>query len=166
MKCQPYIDNTAIVHPSATIGAGSFIWNWSKIRENAFIGENVNIGQHCYVDFDVKIGEGSKIQNGVSVYHGITIEDGVFIGPNATFTNDLRPRSHNDTWEVTPTIIKKGASIGANATIICGITLNEHCMIAAGSVVTKDVPPFAMVRGNPARVIKFVTINGTDQTDP
>lgn len=155
-----YIHSTSEVHDSVVIGANTKIWNWSKVRENVFIGENCNIGQAVYVDFSIKIGNRSKIQNGVSLYHGLTIGDDVFIGPNATFTNDLRPRAHNENWEVSETIVQDGASIGANATIICGITLGRNCMVAAGATVTKDVPDHALVMGQPARVVDYVNRSG------
>ena len=102
------------------------------------------------------IGNNVKIQNGVSVYQGVTIEDDVFCGPHMTFTNDLYPRSTTDSWDISKTQVKQGASIGAHAVIVCGITLGEYCMIGSGSVVTKDVPPFGLVRGNPAKLVGFV----------
>ena len=101
-----------------------------------------------------------KVQNFVSVYRGVTIEDNAFIGPHATFTNDLYPRSFNKDWEIVPTVVKKGASIGANATIVCGVTIGEYAMVGAGAVVTKDVPPFGLVVGNPARLKGFVCYCG------
>lgn len=155
-----YIHPTAEVHGTSNIGDGSMIWNWSKIRENVAIGESCIIGQCCYVDFDIKMGDRCKVQNGVSLYHGLTMGNDVFIGPNATLTNDLRPRAHNEKWEISKTIILDGASIGANATIICGITLGNNCMVAAGATVTKDVPAHALVMGQPARVIDYVNRSG------
>ena len=155
-----YVDSTAIVHPSAEIGDGSAIWNWSKVRERVRIGKKCNIGQSVYIDFEVRIGDRCKIQNGVSVYHGVTIGDDVFVGPNATFTNDLRPRAHSTDWQVTPTVVEDGASIGANATVVCGVTLGRHCMIAAGAVVTADVPAHALVMGCPARMVDYVAVSG------
>jgi len=136
------------------------IWNWTKVREGAVIGEDTNIGQSAYIDFDTTIGARCKIQNGVSVYHGVSVGDDVFLGPNATLTNDLVPRAHAADWTVTTTQICDGASIGANATIVCGVTLGAHCMVAAGAVVTKDVPPHALVMGAPARIVDYVTISG------
>ncbi len=136
------------------------IWNWSKIRENVIIGQDCIIGQCCYVDFDIIIGDRCKIQNGVSLYNGLTVGDDVFIGPNATLTNDLRPRAHNKHWKVSNTVIKNGASIGANATIICGVTLGENSMVAAAATVTKDVPDHALVIGQPARIIDYVNKSG------
>lgn len=148
-----YIDPSAHVSDKAKIGEGTKIWINSQVRENCKIGKNCIISKDTYIDFDVEIGDNVKIQNGVSVYHGVTIEDDVFVGPNAVFTNDYFPRSFNKDWEVRKTVLKKGCSVGANATIVCGNTLGEYCMVGAGSVVTKDVPPFALVAGNPARII-------------
>lgn len=160
MTNEPYIDPTAIVHPDAKLGTGVMIWNWTKVREGAVIGDDTNIGQSAYIDFDTKIGARCKIQNGVSVYHGVTIGNDVFLGPNATLTNDLVPRAHSTQWAITKTNINDGVSIGANATIVCGVTLGAHCMVAAGAVVTKDIPPHALVMGCPARIVDYVTISG------
>ncbi len=160
MARKTFIDDTAIVHPTAEIGDGSMIWNWTKIRERAVLGIDCNIGQSVYVDFETRIGDRCKIQNGVSVYHGVTIGNDVFVGPNATFTNDLRPRAHAEDWEITETIVEDGASVGANSTIVCGVTLGRHCMVGAGAVVTADVPPHALVLGCPARVVDYVTVAG------
>ncbi len=151
-----YINKSANVSKDAKIGKGSKIWINSQIREGAEIGENTIISKDTYIDFDVKIGNNCKIQNGVSVYHGVTIEDDVFVGPNATFTNDKVPRAFNSQWSITPTLIKKGSSIGANATIVCGVTLGEYSMVAAGSVVTKDVKPYSLVMGNPAKHYAYI----------
>lgn len=152
-------DEEVFIHPSAhvastaRIGAGSKIWVNVQIRENAEIGQRCIISKDVYVDHAVRIGHRCKIQNGVSVYHGVTIEDDVFVGPNVAFTNDRVPRTFNTVWKVIPTLVKSGASIGANATIVCGITIGEYSMIAAGSVVTRDVPPYTLVMGNPARPV-------------
>lgn len=155
-----YIDPTAVVHGEAVIGDGAMIWNWTKVRERAAIGAGTNVGQCCYIDFDVVIGMRCKIQNGVSVYNGVTLGDDVFVGPNATFTNDRVPRAHMADWSVTPTVVEDGASIGANATIICGVRIGAHAMIAAGAIVTKDVPAHALVVGAPGIVIDYVTRAG------
>ena len=155
-----YIDPTAIVDERAEIGAGTMIWNWSKVREDARIGENCNLGQAVYVDFGVTIGDGCKIQNGVSVYHGVSLGDRVFVGPDATFTNDRVPRAFNENWQVVPTIVEQGASIGANSTIVCGVTLGAYCMVGAGAVVTRDVPAHGLVLGQPARLVDYVTVSG------
>ena len=148
-----YIHPSAHVSDDASIGRGSKIWVNSQIRENATIGENCIISKDTYIDYDVIIGNGVKIQNGVSVYHGVTIADDVFVGPNACFTNDYFPRAFNADWKITETKVERGVSIGANATIVCGCTLGEYCMVGAGSVVTKDVPPYTLVVGNPGRPI-------------
>jgi UDP-2-acetamido-3-amino-2,3-dideoxy-glucuronate N-acetyltransferase len=155
-----YIHPTAEVHAAAEIGEGVLIWNWSKVRERARVGAATNIGQNVYIDLDTQVGARCKLQNGVSVFNGVTLGDDVFVGPNATFTNDLLPRAHMRFWEVIPTVVEDGASIGASATIVCGIRLGRHCMIGAGTVVTRDVPPYALVVGSPARVIDYVTISG------
>lgn len=147
------IHPSAVVDPRASIGAGTTIWVNAQVREGARIGSNCILSKDVYVDHEVEIGDNCKIQNGVSVYFGVVIENDVFVGPHACFTNDKIPRAFNDEWQVTPTRIRKGASIGANATIVCGITIGRYAMIAAGSVVTRDVPDFALVAGNPARSI-------------
>jgi UDP-2-acetamido-3-amino-2,3-dideoxy-glucuronate N-acetyltransferase len=155
-----FIHPSSEVHETATIGEGTKIWNWTKIRENASIGSNCKIGQCSYIDKDVNIGKNCKIQNGVSVYTGVIIGDDVLIGPNVTFTNDRHPRAHNKDWKILETIVEEGASIGANATIVCGVRLGKHCMIAAGAIVTKNVPSHALMAGLPARQIDYVTIMG------
>lgn len=160
MARSTFIDPTALVHAEAQIERGVMIWNWTKVRERALIGEDTNIGQSCYIDFDVSIGARCKIQNGVSVYHGVQLGDDVFVGPNATFTNDLVPRAHKDDWSVSKTEIGNGASIGANATIICGTKIGTNAMIAAGAIVTKDVPDHALVMGTPAVIVDYVTRSG------
>jgi acetyltransferase-like isoleucine patch superfamily enzyme len=151
-----FIHKTANISPDAKIGDGSKIWINAQIREYVQIGDNCVISKDTYIDRYVTIGNRVKIQNGVSIYQGVTIEDDVFIGPNATFTNDRIPRAFNANWKITETTVKKGASIGANATIVCGITIGEYAMIGAGSVVVKDVPPHTLVVGNPARQIARV----------
>lgn len=154
------IHPSASVADSAAVGEGTSIWEWSKVREGAIIGKECVIGQGVYIDHGVRIGDRCKIQNHVSVYHGVTIGDRVFVGPSATFTNDLVPRADSTDWQVSPTVVEDGASIGANATIVCGTTLGRSCMIGAGSVVTGDVPAHALVVGNPARVIDYVDTDG------
>lgn len=151
-----YFHPTAEVSSQAKVGDNTKVWNQAQIREDAEIGENCIIGKNVYIDEGVHIGSGVKIQNNVNVYHGVTVEDDVFLGPSMTFTNDRTPRAFNPEWKVWETLVKKGASIGANATIRCGITIGEFAMVGAGSVVTKDVPAFALVVGNPARQIGWV----------
>jgi len=146
-----YAHPTAIVE-SLAIGEGTKIWHFAHVRQGSKIGKNCNIGKSVYIDIGAKIGNNVKIQNFVSVYNGVSIEDDVFVGPSATFTNDLYPRAFIwDEGHVVPTLICKGASIGANATLVCGITIGEYAMIGAGSVVAEDVPPFALIIGNPGR---------------
>lgn len=153
---ESYIHPSAIVEETAQIGKGTKVWVNSQIRRDAKIGENCIVSKDTYIDEGVSIGDDCKIQNGVSIYHGVKIADKVFIGPNAAFTNDMYPRAFSQDWKVTETSIKEGASIGANATIVCGVTLGEYCMVGSGSVVTKDVPKQALVVGNPAHVIGYV----------
>ncbi|WP_148624588.1 acyltransferase [Aliarcobacter cryaerophilus] len=160
-----FICNTSHVSSKAVIGEGTKIWQNVQIRENANIGKDCIIGKDCYIDTNAKLGNRCKIQNGVSIYWGVTIEDDVFVGPNACFSNDKVPRAFNQCWEVTPTLVKKGSSIGANATIVCGVTIGEYAMIAAGSVVTKDVSPYSLVIGNPAKHYCFVDEMGNKIKD-
>jgi acetyltransferase-like isoleucine patch superfamily enzyme len=155
-----FVHPTAEVEEGAQIGAGTKIWHIAHIRSTAKIGTNCVLGRNVFVDVDVEIGDLVKIQNNVSVYHGVTIEDEVFVGPCAVFTNDLRPRAQNPDWQVTPTLIRRGASIGANATIVCGVEIGSYAMIAAGSVVTKSVAPYQLVAGNPARPMGWVDEKG------
>jgi UDP-2-acetamido-3-amino-2,3-dideoxy-glucuronate N-acetyltransferase len=157
----PYVDPTAEVDERATLGEGAQVWNWTKVREGASIGAGCRLGQGVYVDHDVTIGARSKVQNGVSVYHGVTIGEAVFVGPHATFTNDRVPRADAEDWTVTETVVEDHASIGANATIVCGVRLGRACMVAAGAVVTRDVPPYALVMGAPAQVVDYVREDGT-----
>jgi UDP-2-acetamido-3-amino-2,3-dideoxy-glucuronate N-acetyltransferase len=146
-----FVHPTANVSTQASIGSGTKVWINVQIRENAVIGEDCIISKDVYIDHAVSIGNRCKIQNSVSVYHGVEIGDDVFVGPNVAFTNDRVPRAFNTEWKTTPTRVENGASIGANATIVCGVTIGEYAMIAAGSVVTRDVAPFTLVMGNPAR---------------
>jgi len=161
-KAEPpyFVHPTAEVAATAVIGAGTKIWHQSQIMGGARIGENCKLGKSVYVDSGVEIGNNVKIQNGISVYKGVTVEDDVLLGPHMVFTNDLYPRAFNDSYEILPTLVKKGASVGANATIVCGVTLGNYCMVGAGSVVTADVTDYALVVGNPARVIGYVCACG------
>jgi UDP-2-acetamido-3-amino-2,3-dideoxy-glucuronate N-acetyltransferase len=155
-----FIHPTAEVSPKAEIGEGSKIWNFVQIREGAKIGKNCVISKDVYIDHDVVVGNGVKIQNGVSVYKGVTLEDDVFVGPHSTFTNDIRPRAFTKDWTVIPTLLRHGCSVGANATVMCGVTLGEYCMISAGAVVTVDTLPYGLYIGNPARLKGFVSTSG------
>lgn len=169
-----YIHPSATVEDGAEIGEGTRIWHLVQVRPNAKIGTECNIGRGVFVDSDVVIGNRVKIQNYVSVYHGVTIEDGVFVGPHAVFTNDKLPRAITadgefkavDDWVVSETLVRTGASIGANAVLVCGITVGKWAMIGAGSVVTKDVPDYALVAGNPARIIGYVDEDGNRIQQP
>ncbi|BDS14667.1 acyltransferase [Aureispira anguillae] len=153
------IHETALVQ-SKQIGKGTNIWQFVVVLPKASIGENVNICSHCFIENDVTIGDNVTIKCGVQVWDGITIQDNVFIGPNVTFTNDLYPRSKQYAAEWTKTKIELGASIGANATIMAGITVGSFAMVGAGSVVTKDLPPYTLWYGNPAVHKGYVTETG------
>ncbi|MBE0369277.1 acyltransferase [Pseudoalteromonas aurantia] len=150
-----------MIHPLSDvktehIGAGTTIWQFAVVFDGAQIGRNVNICAHTLVENDVVIGDNVTIKSGVYLWNGIRIEDGVFIGPNATFTNDMMPRSKEYPEKFMNTTLKKGASIGANATILPGVTIGVNAMVGAGSVVTKSVPDNAVVIGNPARVTRYL----------
>lgn len=164
MSTDFFVHPTADVSAEAIIGAGTKVWQHCQVREQAQIGQNCIISKGVYIDFGVKIGNNVKIQNGISIYHGVTLEDGVFCGPHCVFTNDKVPRAINpdgslkaaDDWQLSETLVKKGASIGAHATLVCGVTIGEWAIIGSGSVVTKDVPAYGLVYGNPARLQGFV----------
>lgn len=160
MSGDHFVHHTADVDPTARIGAGTKIWNNVQIREKAVIGRECIVGKSVYIDHTVVIGDRVKIQNSVSIYHGVTIEDDVFLGPHMTFTNDLYPRAFDPEWHVVPTMVRRGASVGANVTIVCGVELGTYCMVGAGAVVTRDVPAHALVIGNPARIAGFVSVMG------
>ena len=168
------------VHPSATIeddviiGEDTSIWHLVHVRSGACIGSECVIGRGVFIDAGVEIGSRVKIQNYVSVYHGVTIEDGVFVGPHVVFTNDKLPRAITPDgqlkdltdWTVTPTRVGYGAAIGANAVLICGITIGKWAMIGSGAVVTRDVPDYGLVVGNPARLIGYVDPAGKRSDNP
>lgn len=152
-----FVHESSYVDEPTQIGKGTKIWHFSHIMPNCKIGENCNIGQNVVISPEVVLGNGVKIQNNVSVYTGVICEDDVFLGPSCVFTNVINPRSFiSRKDEYKKTIIGKGASIGANATIVCGHNIGKYAFIAAGAVVTKDIPDYALVMGNPARVKKYV----------
>jgi UDP-2-acetamido-3-amino-2,3-dideoxy-glucuronate N-acetyltransferase len=153
----PFIHETAIIDDNVTVGAGTRIWHFTHVLSGSRIGEGCNIGQNVVIGPDVTLGKGCKIQNNVSIYKGVTLEDGVFCGPSMVFTNVFNPRAEiRKMDQVRPTRVKKGATIGANATIVCGITLGSYSFVGAGAVVTKDVPNHALVFGNPAKWIGWM----------
>ena len=157
MKQDPiFIHPTAEVHASARIGPGTKIWNGVQVRENAVIGEQCSFGKDTYVDVDVHIGNRVRVQNGVSIYRGVSLDDDVFVGPHVCFTNDLYPRAFNREWQVVPTRVCAGASLGAGAMIVCGVTVGAYALVAVAAVVTADVPAHGLVMGNPARLKGWV----------
>lgn len=147
---------TAEISSESGIGRGTKIWHHAQIRERVEIGKNCVIGKNVYVDVGVRIGDGVKIQNNVSIYQGVTIENLAFIGPAVVFTNDLYARSFSEKWDVVPTLIREGASLGANSTIVCGVTIGRYATVAAGTVVTSDVEDHVLVMGVPGRPTGFV----------
>lgn len=152
---------TALIHPTATIGANTKIWHFCHIMQNATIGENCSLGQNVVVSPDVVLGNNVKVQNNVSIYTGVTCDDDVFLGPSMVFTNVINPRSAiNRRDQFLKTHVGKGASIGANATIVCGHDIGPYAFIGAGAVVTKTVPAYALVVGNPARQTGWVSEYG------
>jgi UDP-2-acetamido-3-amino-2,3-dideoxy-glucuronate N-acetyltransferase len=161
---QRYVHPTAIVSEQVVIGSGTRIWAFAQLREGVIIGRNCIVGKDAYVDFGVKIGDCVKIQNGALIYHGATLEDGVFVGPHACLSNDRTPRAitpdgqlkGQDDWTVGQILIKYGASVGAGAVVVPNVTIGRFAMVAAGAVVTRDVPDHALVTGVPARVRGYV----------
>ncbi|MCI9141335.1 MAG: N-acetyltransferase [Lachnospiraceae bacterium] len=153
-----YVHSTSVVDENVEIGEGTKIWHFSHIQSGARIGKNCSLGQNVNVSNNVIIGNFCKIQNNVSLYEGVVLEDGVFCGPSCVFTNDLTPRAEypkgHENYK--KTLVKRGASIGANATVVCGLTIGRYAMIAAGAVVTKDVEPYSLMAGVPARRIGWV----------
>ncbi len=148
-----FVHESSYVDDGAQIGAHTKIWHFCHVMPRARIGERCNIGQNVLVSSDVTIGDNVKIQNNVSLYSGVVVEDDVFLGPSMVFTNVINPRSHvSRKDEYRKTLVRQGASIGANATIVCGTTLGKYCFVGAGAVVTRDVPDYALVYGSPARL--------------
>ena len=156
-----FAHETAVIDPGSVIGKGTRIWHFSHVMAGCRIGEECNIGQNVVISPDVELGRNVKVQNNVSVYTGVICEDDVFLGPSAVFTNIRNPRSEvvrRGSYE--RTLVRKGATVGANATILCGITLGRYCFIGAGAVVTRDVPDYALVTGNPARQTGWMSEHG------
>jgi dTDP-4-amino-4,6-dideoxygalactose transaminase/acetyltransferase-like isoleucine patch superfamily enzyme len=151
---------TATVEPGAQVGPGTSVWHHSHLRAGAVVGAGCTLGANVHVDAGARVGDRVKIQNNVSVYRGVELADEVFVGPSVVFTNDLRPRATSSDWQVRVTVVRRGASIGANATIVAGAELGEHCMVGAGAVVTSPVRPHQLVAGNPARHLGWVCACG------
>ena len=153
-----FVHESSYIDENVNIGENTKIWHFCHIQSGAVIGRECSLGQNVNISNNVKIGNQVKIQNNVSVYEGVTIEDGVFLGPSCVFTNDLTPRAQYPKGRegYIATLVKEGASIGANATIVCGHTIGKYAMVAAGAVVTKDVPDYCLVRGNPAQIVGHV----------
>jgi acetyltransferase-like isoleucine patch superfamily enzyme len=159
------MEKNYFVHPNALvesddIGAKTRIWAFAHVLKNVKIGEDCNLCDYVFVESGVTIGNRVTIKNGISLWEGLEVEDDVFLGPNAVFTNDMFPRSKRHSGNFLKTLLQKGASVGANATILCGITLGKYCLIGAGSVVTRSVPDFALVTGNPAKIKYWIAKTG------
>lgn len=150
----------ALVSDQAVVGEGTRVWAFVNIQSGAKVGVNCNICDGVYIDKGVVVGDNVTIKNGVSVYEGVTLEDGVFVGPHVAFSNDRYPRSGKKGWTLEGVMVKKGASLGANATVLCGVTIGEYALIGAGSVVVRDVPAYAIVVGSPARQIGMADKDG------
>lgn len=161
MKPDFYAHPSAIVDEGAVVGSGTRIWHFSHVMPRAIIGPGCNIGQNVFIDNNVTIGSRVKIQNNVSVYNGVQVEDDVFLGPSMVFTNVINPRSFVERKsEFKTTLVRKGSTIGANATIVCGVEIGEFSLIGAGAVITKDVKPYSVMVGNPGRQAGWVSKSG------
>lgn len=153
---EPFFRHPLALVESDAIGAGTRVWAWAHVMKGARLGADCNIGEHCFVEQGVVLGDRVTVKNGVSIWEGVTAEDDVFFGPNAVLTNDPRPRSKMRRDAYVRTLFRKGASIGANATMLCGVTIGRYAMVGAGAVVIRDVAPHALVVGNPARIVGHV----------
>lgn len=161
MYSDVFIHQTAVVDAGAQIGAGTKVWHFTHLMPRCRIGSNCTLGQNVFIDNDVIVGDGVKIQNNVSVYSGVVLEDSVFIGPSVVFTNVINPRSFIERkHQFKKTIVRTGATIGANATIVCGLEIGKYALVGAGAVVTRPVLPFAVVYGNPARQHGWISQKG------
>jgi len=161
MENDYFVHTSSVVDQGAIIGKGTKIWHFSHVMPTAIIGENCNIGQNVFIDNKVEIGCGVKIQNNVSLYNGVIVEDDVFLGPSMVLTNVINPRSFIERKsEFKPTYLRKGCTIGANATIVCGVEIGAYALVGAGAVIIRDVPPFAMMVGNPARQKGWISKTG------
>ena len=161
MDVKPFIHETAVIDEPCSIGVGSKVWHFSHIMKDAVLGNDCNLGQNVVISPRVTLGNNVKVQNNVSIYTGVICEDDVFLGPSMVFTNIVNPRSavvRKDKY--VKTLVQKGASIGANATVVCGNTIGSFAMVGAGAVITKDVSPYALVVGNPAKQIGWVSEYG------
>ena len=167
MDKEYFVHATALVDEGATIGNGSRIWHWVHVCSGAVIGERCSLGQNVFVGNKVVIGNNVKIQNNVSVYDNVTLEDDVFCGPSIVFTNVYNPRSAiSRKEEYRPTVVRQGATLGANCTIVCGVTIGRYAFIAAGAVINKDVPPYALMAGVPAHQIGWMSEYGEQMPLP
>ncbi len=158
MKPNSYFVHSQAIVETEQIGEGTRIWAFAHVMQGATVGRDCNICDHAFVESGVVIGDGVTIKNGVAIWDGVTLASHVFVGPNAVFTNDLNPRAEVKKGhdQFVPTHVQEGATIGANATIVCGVTLGRYCFVGAGTVVIRDVPPYALVVGNPARQIGYM----------
>lgn len=152
--------DTAIVAADVKIGEGTRLWAFVNVQSGAVVGKNCNICDRCFVEKGAVVGDNVTVKNGVSVFEGVVLEDGVFVGPNATFVNDRHPRSRKPDWKLEGVKVRRGASIGANATILCGVTVGAYALVGAGAVVVRDVPDHAIVVGNPAKQIGWAAHDG------
>jgi acetyltransferase-like isoleucine patch superfamily enzyme len=155
------VHDTAIVEAGAELGPGTQVWHHAHVRRGAHVGAGCILGKNVYVDATVRIGDRVKIENNVSIYKGVDIGDDVFVGPHVVFTNDRLPRATNRDWTVVPTVVRRGASLGAHATVVCGVDIGEWAMVGAGAVVTRSVPDHRLVVGVPARPAGWVCRCGT-----